>query len=87
MATVLTAASVFWGQFREYMDLDIRVFKAHQGYVLIQSLSQKFELLKDKKGLEMDELKPLIAEYTNLLLSTENHESNDFFKTLIPRKN
>lgn len=80
LATLFSVLSVFWGQLSEYMDLDIRIHSAHQGYVLIQSLSQKFELLKDKPGLRMNDLTPLIGEYTDLLLRTENHASSDFQK-------
>ncbi|WIM70188.1 hypothetical protein [Corynebacterium suedekumii] len=81
IATALTALSISARQFIEYLNLDVRVYKASQDYVLIQALSQDFELLRGKPGLKMDEVKSLVKEYKSLLLSTENHLEKDFEKS------
>lgn len=83
LATFLTALSIVYGQFLEYLGLDTRILQAHQGYVQTQILSQKFELMRGNPKLTMDEVKAVIRDYEQILLMTENHQSKDFRKANI----
>ena len=84
-ATVAVAVSVSQlclGQIGNFINLDVRIELAKKAYVEIQHLSQNFELIKDKPGLTMGEVKKLVSDYQVLISTTENHFPKHYRKTV-----
>lgn len=81
VAVAISVAQLCLSQIGNFINLDVRIELAKKAYVEIQHLSQNFELIKDKPGLTMDEVKHLVSDYQVLISTTENHLSKHYRKT------
>lgn len=82
VAVAVSVAQLCMGQIGNVINLDVRIELAKKAYVEIQHLSQNFELIKDKPGLTMGEVKRLVSDYQVLISTTENHFPKHYRKTV-----